>query len=335
MPNSKNYALREQVIDEWLQVDDGVTARQLMKACNSELRRNGFPPVSHVNTILGDIRNMRLMRGALIEQFHVGKEVRYRYSEPGFCIYRKQITPDDIQKLLPAMDVFLRLQDAAPFEWLPETLTHIDTSMLGHTGRQQIIEYESKVSYLGRNALKVLYDAVYKHQTVRLVYQKFNVTKESVYTVFPYYLKQFAHRWYLLAGIDGSWENRLFALDRVKSVEPRFVGFREYVGEDIATVFGDMIGVSDYDVDNVSTVSLWVDSREVPWFEALPLHPSQRITERFPDHVVMTIRVRLNYELQQLLLSHAKYVRVLGPEKLRNEIRDILLFQLQDIPPTP
>ena len=327
MPNTKNYALREQVIDEWLQMDRGVNARELMKACNYELRRNGFPPVTHVNTILGDIRNMRLMRGAMIEQFHVGKEVRYRYSEPGYCIYRKQVTPEDIQKLLPAMDVFMRLQDAAPFGWLPETLTRIETSMLAGVGRRPFIEYESRVNYVGKNALKVLYDAVRERHALRMVYQKFNTSKPKVYDIFPYFLKQFAHRWYLFAGIDGSWETRLFALDRVKAVERRFVHFREYQG-DIGLVFGDMVGVSNYDVEEVETVTLWVDISELPWYETLPLHPSQCITERHEDHAILTLRVKLNYELVQLLLSHAKYVKVLGPVKLRNQILGILRFQL-------
>ena len=331
MPNSKNYALREQVIDEWLQVDRGVNARDLMKACNYELRRNGFPPVTHVNTILGDIRNMRLMRGAMIEQFHVGKEVRYRYSEPGYCIYRKQVTPEDVQRLLPAMDVFMRLQDAAPFGWLPETLTRIETSLLSDRGRRPVIEYESRVSYVGKNALKVLYDAVREKQALRMVYQKFNTSKPKVYDIFPYFLKQFAHRWYLLAGVDGALGTKIFALDRVKAVERRFVHFREYEGKDFGELFGDMVGVSNYDVEEVETVTLWVDIKEMPWFETLPLHPSQCIKERYADHAIMTLRVKLNYELTQLLLSHAKYIKVLGPERLRDEIREILEFQKTEV----
>lgn len=206
MPNSKNYALREQVIDEWLQVDRGVNARDLMKACNYELRRNGFTPVTHVNT-----------------------------------------------------------------------------------------------------------------------------SKPKVYDIFPYFLKQFAHRWYLLAGVDGALGTKIFALDRVKVVERRFVHFREYEGKDFGELFGDMVGVSNYDVEEVETVTLWVDIREVPWFETLPLHPSQCIKERYADHAILTLRVKLNYELIQLLLSHAKYIKVLGPERLRDEIREILEFQQMEV----
>ena len=60
-------------------------------------------------------------------------------------------------------------------------------------------------------------------------------------------------------------------------------------------------------------------NEELPYIESKPLHGSQKIVERGADFTTLSIEVKINYELQSLLLSHR--LEVVTPIKLRGMIQ--------------
>lgn len=68
-------------------------------------------------------------------------------------------------------------------------------------------------------------------------------------------------------------------------------------------------------------VIIKVDAKEYPYIETKPLHETQRKISFSDNEYLIGIKVCINYELEQLLLSYGDGVQVISPESLRERIK--------------
>lgn len=141
--------------------------------------------------------------------------------------------------------------------------------------------------------------------------------RETLYHVTPVGLKQFRLRWYLIADL-GDGHPYSFSLDRIVKLEK---GARvEPSPIDIDLLYKDAYGIIREDATPPEKIVLKVESEQANYFFSRPLHRSQRVVERTPDHVVLSLFVCPTYDFIMELLSHGPKVEVLEPQSLRNRL---------------
>lgn len=138
--------------------------------------------------------------------------------------------------------------------------------------------------------------------------------------VSPYYLKQSGLRWYLLAAYKGYPNIYTFALDRIKSVEFLDEDAYEPTKVDFELYFDNIVGVTDYANRPVEHVEIWVAASELPYIISKPLHHTQKIVFQDDKGAIISIDVKLNYELEQTILSYGEGIEVMKPVELREKL---------------
>ena len=140
---------------------------------------------------------------------------------------------------------------------------------------------------------------------------------------FPYLLKEFRNRWYLIGSHYNSKEIVNLALDRIVSFEKeKQVPFCENDSVDINHYYDDTIGVTKFLKSEPQDVLFGVSKRMYRYIETKPLHPSQKVI-RYTSNggCVFGIHVIINLELFSVLMSFGSNLIVLSPRKAVKFIR--------------
>lgn len=111
-----------------------------------------------------------------------------------------------------------------------------------------------------------------------------------------------------------------FAFDRILEITSILRKFIDNTEIDFQHYFDDMIGVSRNVDDTPQYVELFVADSQLPYILSKPLHHSQRIIDYCEDGAVIRIKVILNFELEQLILSLGDLVKVLSPSAFVEKI---------------
>lgn len=188
------------------------------------------------------------------------------------------------------------------------------------------IFYPDKKEYLkGMEYMEPLALAIRDRIPVFLTYQSFHAKSKASFIIYPYFLKEYNHRWYLF-GRRGEKEVLCnLALDRILSVEYKHGEFFLEEGEfDRDGWFSDVIGVSKNIGQKAEIIRFKVSPYMTPFIESKPFHRSQKLIEMCPDGSgVFEMTVVVNFELLHILMSYADSLRVLQPGSLIQQLRRI------------
>ena len=173
----------------------------------------------------------------------------------------------------------------------------------------------------GQQHLTTIVDAMRESVALTMTYHSFHREEPSTFEVEPYCVKLFEQRWYMLAKSEGYDDLRLYALDRIKALEPTERKFKLPKKFDAAKFFevyyGIIIGDEDFDV---GPVALKVDSWQSKYLRTLPLHHSQVEVERNEEYSIFEYRLCPTFDFRQKILSMGVAVEMLAPKELREEI---------------
>lgn len=166
----------------------------------------------------------------------------------------------------------------------------------------------------GQQYLTAIVDAMRENVVLSMTYQSFDKSKPSTFDVEPYCVKLFEQRWYMLGMSD---KLRIYALDRIKTLEPTERKFKLPKKFDAAKFFEDYYGIiiSDEDFD-VEPIALKVDSWQSKYLRTLPLHHSQVEVERNEEYSIFEYRLCPSFDFRQKILSMGGSVEVLAPAEL-------------------
>ena len=174
----------------------------------------------------------------------------------------------------------------------------------------------------GQQHLTTIVDAMRESVALSMTYHSFHREEPSTFEVEPYCVKLFEQRWYMLGKSEGYDELRLYALDRIKALEPTERKFKLPKKFDAAKFFEDYYGIIIGDEDfEVEPVALQVDSWQSKYLRTLPLHHSQVEVERNEEYSIFEYRLCPSFDFQQKLLSMGDSVGVLVPVTLKDIIR--------------
>lgn len=171
----------------------------------------------------------------------------------------------------------------------------------------------------GQQYLTPIVEAMRESVALSMTYQSFWMDKPATFEVEPWCVKLFEQRWYML-GKGGYDDPRIYALDRIKALEPTEHKFKLPRKFDAAEFFKDYYGIIIADDYDVCPVALLVDAQQRNYLRTLPLHHSQVEVEHNEEYSIFEYRLCPTFDFRQKLLSMGETVEVLAPKALREEI---------------
>ena len=175
----------------------------------------------------------------------------------------------------------------------------------------------------GQQHLTTIVDAMSESVALSMTYHSFHREEPSTFEVEPYCVKLFEQRWYMLGKSEGYDELRLYALDRIKALEPTERKFKLPKKFDAAKFFEDYYGIIIGDEEfDVEPVALKVDSWQSKYLRPLPLHHSQVEVERNDELSIFEYRLCPSFDFRQKILSMGATTEVLAPAELIAKVRE-------------
>jgi predicted DNA-binding transcriptional regulator YafY len=183
------------------------------------------------------------------------------------------------------------------------------------------LQFEKR-EYRGQDYIATLLKYTKEKRTIEFTYEPFE-RPASQRTVFPVFLKEYNHRWFLI-GYDqerNAYQN--YALDRIIS-QPRYSDWKPAVEElpDPTTYFKELIGVTME--GKVERIVVRVKKQRAYYIRTKPWHASQEESNGKEGWVDFTWTVYQNRELITRILELGADAEVLEPDLLRKRIRQTL-----------
>lgn len=328
MPANKNALIRYKTIDNCLRNKyRRWTLEDLVDACSDALfDMEGITKGVSVRTVQNDLQMMRSDKLGYFAPIEVYEGKYYRYSDPDYSITNMPFTQQDIESMQGALDILRQFQEFNQFAELSDILGRLqDKLAISSKDRKPIIHYDNVPKLKGLNLLNPLYNHILHKQTLKLEYQSFNAEEPTKYTVFPYMLKEFRNRWFLICSETSGLKLYSFPIDRIVSLEPIDIPFKENPDFDPEHFFDDVIGVSKNIKSSPRRIKFWASPLQTQYIKTKPIHPSQRIIEEFPDgSCIFRIDVVINFEMYSVFMSYGPGVKILSPRNARMYMEDKL-----------
>lgn len=325
MAISKDYAQREMIIDRYLSTGKEYDGQTLMGLVNKELRSRGMLEITARSTFAADINEIN---SKFSSQYHKnvicrerrGRHFVYYYTIPGFSIYDRELSDDDIADIHKMIMTMRRFKGMPRFSWLEQLEIRFDQTML--KGQKPLVAFDDSYNKTAMATFDPLLRAIDNKEVVDIEYCPFPDGKPSHNVVSPYFLKQYGLRWYLMGAYPNKKMIYTFAIDRIKDVKVRADVSYEPTEIDFDSYFDNIIGVTDYGKQPVEHIEICVSAGELPYIMSKPLHHTQKIISHDDKGAVISIDVKLNYELEQTILSYGEALEVISPVELRDKLRE-------------
>ena len=324
----KNAIMRYKILDSLLSNRNRYySISELLGKVNEALEIDGMEPVSR-RCIEKDLNTLECAPyEAAIERIWLSGKKCIRYEEDGFSIFTKKLSEEEENLLSEVLNTIGQFDGLDTFEWLDGLKKRLDIKE-----RRRIIQFDSNPYFEGRNLIGSLFTAISNKQVIALKYHTFKNPEVKEVVVYPYLLKEYNNRWFLIVGLeDGTIWN--FALDRIDDFRP--MPHIDYIepDEELESRFDDIVGVTLIKDRPTENILLWVNEKGHQYVKTKPLHGSQRdvkgeedkrLREKYPalqGGRFFRLQCILNYELEQLLMSKMDQLVVLEPAVLTDTLK--------------
>lgn len=327
MAQNKNALLRYRTIDRCLRnTGRRWTLQDLVDACSDALYEyEGKQDLVSVRTVQLDIQMMRSERLGYEAPIEVYDKKFYRYSDPEYSISNRPLSQHDIDVLNRTIDLLRQFDEFDRYHDMADVVSRLQDKVASVSRRRPIVDFERNPNLKGLEHLNQLYDIIASRQTVCVSYRSFNSRTPRPFFLFPHLLKEYRNRWFLFGSRAGDMKLFNLALDRIVEFHvcpdipykdnPEF-------GENF---FDDVIGVTKHSRLKKEKIVFKADNSQAGYVLTKPIHSSQRLIEKNKDDGSMTfeIDVVVNNELIAQLLTFGPGIRLLSPQSLCKNLRDI------------
>lgn len=325
MATNKNARLRYEALDKCLSnftrkfyIED--LQRAVCQYLSDQLSENVSVSVRQIYQDLKDMEKTSGMNAPIMAYKDGSRRKYYRYSDPGFSIV--DLTDNELTELETTVRMLASFRGMPQFDWMADIINKLKKKYKVKGSDKTVISFDSNIDLVGIDLFKELFSFIVKEQPINLTYQPYDQAED--HCVFhPYFLKQYNNRWYVLGYTEKYKDISVFAIDRIKSVEPcdkdvKFI--QDTLIGDPLDYFYDVIGITVPKDEKIEKVVLRFSPKRFRYVASKPLHNSQ-IQNKTENTI--TLRVMPNKELIQTILSFGKDVEILEPQHLREEIASI------------
>lgn len=319
MPVDKQVLLRYQVLNKCFRSRyREYTIEDLLDECNKALRSQDKPEVSK-RTIQNDITTLETDYGIrLQENLKRGRQRLYRYYDLDYSLPLIRINDEERNKIQAAIDVLEDFEGEPLYDWTRSFLMQVESGLLNDSP-SPLVTFQSNPDLKGISHFPNLLQAIRTKRVLKLRYTPYGKDTQTI-TIYPYHLKQFNDRWYLIAQAKGYETFAHYALDRIDSYEEVALPYKDS-DVDFSEYFDDVIGVTVPDGD-AEDIVIKVTGKRFNYIRTKPLHLSQRIIEEAEGYAVISINVKVNKELESLILSFGDDMEIIAPASFRDRIAE-------------
>ena len=332
MATNKHAVIRYQALDKCFRnpgrkyfMDD------LVDACNDALYDySGGDSSVKKRQVFEDIKFMESPQGWNIPLIKLkeGRKIFYRYEDLQFSINNQPLNEREEIQLREALLTLSRFKGMPQFEWMDELTAKLEQGLGLSKNQEPIMEFEQNQYLKGLENITPIYEAIQNKQVIEIEYQSFKQEQSAIFTLSPYFLKQYNNRWFLFGTSKGFNNLTNLALDRILKIESSKESYRSNNTTDFNEYFEDVIGVSVNQESEPQKISLRVDSRLYPYIKTKPIHGSQKYLGK-DNGILIQLELIPNYELESVLLGYADSIEVLTPIELRDKIKNRLSNSLK------
>ena len=344
MATNKLALLRYRIIDECLQnrfrkwtLDDLIE-----KVSDALYEFEGIDSGVSKRTIQLDLQTMRSDSLGYNAPIAVVDRKYYTYENPKFSIKNSPINDTDMEKLKEVVNILKHLNGFSQVDEMSEMIAKLDNSLLKRSSKApDYIQMESNSRLKGIPFINPLYEAIKNQQPILIEYKSFKSQQARKEIYYPYLLKEYRNRWFLITRNNKLPQLLTLALDRIVSIhalanEP----FKPYAGVDFKEYFEDTIGVTKTEKDRPKKVVLWIDANNAPYVKTKPIHPSQQVVAETKEGTTFRLDVVLNFELEREILGFGENMIVMEPRELKKRIakratKMAQQYHLQPLPNSP
>ena len=326
MEISKSAYSRYRVIDNTLQnvYRPYPTLVDIQEACKSKLQIN-----FSLHTIEKDIKNMKQSNVFDAPIVFCRKNLGYYYSDPNYSINTIPLTESDISSIKEALDLVKNLGGG---NRVNERFSHARQKIL-FTFKEDFPEKDTKRKVIltdyvegakGYENFNTLFNACKNQYPISFSHYSYdNRTFKSV-IIHPILLKEFENRWYLVGYSESHQSIRTYGLDRI--YEPLHLK-RKYISsneKEVERYCNDIYGVYPIENQPKQKIKFLTSIKITNYFEAYPIHISQKRKKNEDGSSFFTIDVVPSIELIRLFRSYGKNLEVIHPEWLKVQTNTLL-----------
>jgi len=327
MSQNKNALIRYKTIDKCLQNHYRQwTLEDLMEACSEALfEYEGKENSVSKRTTQLDIQLMRSEKLGYNAPIEVYDKKFYRYADDEYSITDIPLTETDINVLTETVSMLKQFKDFSLFSDVSDILQRLEDKIYAEKYHSRPVIYLDKNENLkGLHFLDELYQAIIKKVVIKLTYKSFKSSEEQVFYFHPFILKEFNNRWFLVGKKKASHPITNLALDRIVAIDFDFN--IPFIDEDFDAeqFYKDVVGVTVNQGLRPQKILLWIDKDNAPYVITKPFHHSQKVVAEDEDGLVISLKLKFNYEFERLILGFGECIKVISPESLQKRIKEKL-----------
>ena len=372
MPLNKNAIIRYMYLDQLLSDRyNKYTCRDLFMKVNERLELDGFPtiggdPSDYERYILSGKRVIQQDILAMQDSpFNMeidsseklfGAPV-YRYCDQTRTLFSKPLSDEEKRLLQEVLNTLGQFSGLDSFEWLNDLQEKLNDRRSFGRGKfdreiqfpRKLISFSSNEYLEGKDYLGTLFAYISNKKVVDVDYEPFGESVRRI-RLYPYLLKQYNDRWYLigtpLATEEFPYRKDFYVnlpLDRMKSMTAvdgvEYIDCEEYFEER----YDDIIGITWRKEEELTEIILAVKNSYTGYIDTKPLHGSQarlpidrqsELHEKygaFEDYTFYTLNLKPNRELCNTIYRNGDNIILVSPSKIRMQMMDELASVVQKL----
>ena len=370
MPSNKNAVIRYMFLDQLLSDRyHKYTCLDLLNQVNERLDIAGFPTIGgdssdYDRSIKSGKRVIQLDIQALQESpFNMeidsseklyGSPV-YRYADQTQSLFSKPLSDDEKRLLQEVLNTLGQFAGLDSFEWLNDLQEKLnDKRSFGRseydkemTANRKIISFSSNDYLEGKDYLGALFTLIANKKVVDVDYAPFGEEVRAI-RLYPYLLKQYNDRWYLIGTPLGDkkfpYRKDFFVnlpLDRMEAIHP--VEGVPYIDcdDDFEERYEDIIGITYNENEPLTKIIIAVKDSFTGYVDTKPIHGSQtkfapevqeQLLKKYSFLVGYTfygLELKPNREFFNEIYRYGDNIILLSPKRLREIILKELLSSVE------
>jgi predicted DNA-binding transcriptional regulator YafY len=325
MPVNRNALIRYRTIDKCLQNRRrNWTIEDLIDACNDALYEyEGVDTNISLRTIRLDLNAMRSDSLGYNAPIIVKNKKFYTYDDAEYSIANSPLTAQDLGILQEVSHLLRQFKGFSHFNEVSEMVNKLEDKIYSEQQQQpSVIDFEKNELLTGIEWLDVLYKAIVNKITLLITYQSFKARQAADVIFYPYLLKEYRNRWFILGMKKQGKEIITFALDRIQNITQQdkelFVQHKNFEPH---TYFDNIIGVTRNYAEKPTTILFWASQFHAPYIKTKPLHASQKIVEEVKGGTHFSIEVIPNFEMERELIGFGEGIKILSPNNIVRQIK--------------
>ena len=323
MPNTKDFTLRIEIIDECLRrrqkkwfIED------LLEEVNDKLFERYNKKISK-RTLQYDLDYLINEKQAPIQKCQDGKRIFYKYSEANYSVMNLPISEEEVSILKDAIKMLKQVEDFKIIEDVDviiEKLSHTVSTNIPDS--RSMIQFEKHTYADGTEHIDNIFSAIKEKTVLKIAYQPFKEPESKEWIIHPYLLKEYRNRWFLICRHDGTSQASNLALDRIRKIKNSSLPYKENDLFEPDTLFEHLIGVSFPEGEKVQDIILKVKGAQINYIKTKPIHKTQEIVEEQNGSIIIKLKLIINYEVQSVLLGYTPDIEVIQPISLRDKLKE-------------